>query len=109
MIVVRVSHPTFDLSLRSAPCTLLSGAYSSNESSRVETYVRPFPPRPRKWQVSTNGGLQPSWSAEGKGVFYVEGSALMAVPVTGTPGPLSTPQPTAAARKRAARTGLSRT
>ena len=57
-------------------------AYASNESGRFEIYVRPFPPGPGKWQVSTDGGGQPIWSPDGKEIFYIEGSTLMAVPVS---------------------------
>ena len=56
-------------------------AYQSNESGRFDIYVRPFAEGPGKWLVSTNGGRQPSWSADGKELFYTEGPALMAVPV----------------------------
>ncbi len=66
-------------------------AYASNESGRFEVYVRPFPPGPGKSQVSTDGGAHPIWSADGKEIFYVEDSTLMAVPVSAegnfTPGP----------------------
>ena len=60
-------------------------AYHSDESGRFEVYVRPFPPAPGKWQVSTGGGDQASWSADGKELFYVEGSTLMVVPVSTAP------------------------
>jgi serine/threonine-protein kinase len=57
-------------------------SYSSDESGRNEVYVRPFPGGPGKWQVSTNGGDWPRWSADGKEIFYVEGPAIMAVSVS---------------------------
>jgi Tol biopolymer transport system component len=60
-------------------------AYHSDESGRFEVYVRPFPPAPGKWLVSTGGGDQASWSADGKELFYVEGSTLMVVPVSTAP------------------------
>ena len=37
-------------------------AYDSNESGRRETYVRPFPASTGKWQISTDGGGNPTWS-----------------------------------------------
>ena len=60
--------------------------YVSNESGRAEVYVRPFPDGAGKWQVSVNGGNQPRWSRNGKELYYVEGEALMAVPVSTAQG-----------------------
>ena len=60
-------------------------AYESNESGRYEVHVQPFPEGGGKWQVSTNGGVQARWRADGKELFYVEGDTLMAVEVTTTP------------------------
>ena len=71
-------------------------AYQTNESSRFEIVVQPFPDaRGIKWQVSTGGGVAPRWRADGKELYYVApDSTLVAVPViraagstfeTGTP------------------------
>ncbi len=57
-------------------------AYSSNESGRDEIYVRPFPDGAGKWQASVNGGTQPRWRSDGRELYYVEGSTLMAVSVS---------------------------
>jgi Tol biopolymer transport system component len=57
-------------------------AYHSNESGRFEVYVQPFPEPSGKWQVSTNGGVTPRWSRDGKEIFYIGlDGKLMAVPV----------------------------
>ena len=57
-------------------------AYASNESGRYEVYVRPFPDAGGNWQVSTGGGSQPRWRADGKELFYVaSANRLMAVPL----------------------------
>ena len=45
-------------------------AYTSDESGRLEVYVRPFPGPGGKWQVSTGGGLKAMWSPNGKELFY---------------------------------------
>ena len=45
-------------------------AYSSNESGRNEIYVRSFPGPGGKWQVSTAGGSEPHWSADGKEITF---------------------------------------
>ncbi len=57
-------------------------AYESNESGEVwEVYVRPFPEGPGKWQLSSTGGGQPKWSADGREVFYLSETGVMAVAV----------------------------
>nr|MBA3498010.1 PD40 domain-containing protein [Gemmatimonadales bacterium] len=49
-------------------------AYSSDESGAFEVYVRPFPETAgAKWQVSTAGGSQPTWSSNGRELLYVNG------------------------------------
>ena len=60
-------------------------AYSSNDSGRSEVYVQEFPDARNKWQVSTNGGGQPFWRADGKELFYRQGTRIMAVPVQTVP------------------------
>jgi hypothetical protein len=57
-------------------------AYASNESQKFEVYVQTFPTGNGKWQVSTNGGVQPRWRRDGKELFYLASDRkLMAVPV----------------------------
>jgi Tol biopolymer transport system component len=59
-------------------------AYGSNESGRSEIYVQSFPVAKGKWQVSTAGGTDPSWRADGKEIFYRSADQkLMAVDVSG--------------------------
>ena len=49
-------------------------AYASDESGAMEVYVRPFPETSgAKWQVSTAGGSQPTWSSTGRELLYVNG------------------------------------
>jgi len=58
-------------------------AYHSDESGRLEVYVRPFPNvQDRKWTISTAGGRRPVWAPGGRELFYAAGSAIMRVPVT---------------------------
>lgn len=47
-------------------------AYWSDESGKPQVYVRPFPGPGGKWQISTNGGVYPTWSPNGKELFYQE-------------------------------------
>lgn len=46
-------------------------AYASNENGRYEIYVQAFPSPTRRWQVSTSGGRQPLWRADGKELYFV--------------------------------------
>lgn len=61
-------------------------AYRSNETGRSEIYVQTFGPGPRgKWVVSTAGGEEPQWRADGKELFYATPQSpdrIMAVDVT---------------------------
>ena len=69
-------------------------AYTSNESGRFEIYVETVPRSDRKWPVSTNGGYEPRWRADGREIYYLsEDRKLMAVsvgagPSFGIPKPL---------------------
>ena len=57
-------------------------AYGSNESGRLEVYVRPFPSLGGRRQVSTAGGGEPQWRRDGKELFYLSpDNKIMAVPV----------------------------
>jgi Tol biopolymer transport system component len=70
-------------------------AYMSNDSGRYDVYVRPFPGTDEapgaaiapgttrgQWLVSTAGGQDPSWSPDGKELYYIAPDAkLMAVPI----------------------------
>jgi hypothetical protein len=63
-------------------------AYSSTESGRVEIYVSAYGGE-GKWQVSPSGGQVPHWSADGKELFYFDGSqSLVAVSVKEAGGAL---------------------
>ena len=45
-------------------------AYFSNESGPYEVYVRPFPGPGGKWQISTGGGVYPTWSRARSELFF---------------------------------------
>ncbi len=57
-------------------------AYVSNESGRYEVYVRPFPTDGGKWQISTEGGVEPLWARGGRELFYRNGDKVMALDIT---------------------------
>ena len=46
-------------------------AYASSENGRYEVYVQAFPSTGRRWQVSSAGGHQPLWRADGRELFFV--------------------------------------
>ncbi|MGA2263295.1 MAG: protein kinase [Acidobacteriota bacterium] len=67
-------------------------AYSSDESKLDEVYVRPFPGPGMKYQVSSQGGVQPLWARNGKQLFYRWQDQVWAVDVR-TDGGFSTDKP----------------
>jgi serine/threonine protein kinase len=60
-------------------------AYTSGESGRPEVYVQRFPGPGEKIQVSTDGGIYPVWSRDGRRLIYENSDTLWAVDVTGSP------------------------
>jgi serine/threonine protein kinase/Tol biopolymer transport system component len=62
-------------------------AYGSDESGKMEVYVRPFPEVNKgRWQISISGGSAPLWSPNGRELFYLTNeNAVMATPVETTP------------------------
>ncbi len=57
-------------------------AYVSDESGREEVYVQTYPDRSEKWQISTRGGDDPRWAANGKEMFYLSPEQqMMSVPI----------------------------
>jgi Tol biopolymer transport system component len=77
-------------------------AYVSNESGRHEVYLQPYPGPGERHLISTRGGEQPAWNANGRELFYVQGGAyapggpttLMSVRIATTPAfQAGTPEP----------------
>jgi len=69
-----------------------SVAYTSDESGQFEIYVVPLRKPGGKVQISTHGGVNPKWSANGRELLYVElNHQLMAVNMQTAPP--SRPQP----------------
>jgi Tol biopolymer transport system component len=63
-------------------------AYVSDESGRNEIYLRPFPDVNRgRWQLSTDGGLEPTWSASGRELYFrsIDGAEVRAADLSGGP------------------------
>jgi Tol biopolymer transport system component len=63
-------------------------AYMSDESGNNEVYVRPFPTpadSSLRWKISSGGGTQPRWRADGKELFYISPEGLKAVEMSLAP------------------------
>ena len=61
-------------------------AFMSDRTGRLEIYVSSFPGAQQIWgPISTDGGVQPKWSARGE-LFYIDGQGLMAVKVDTSAG-----------------------
>jgi Tol biopolymer transport system component len=75
-------------------------AYVSGESGRNEVYVQPYPGPGRTWQISTAGGTDVQWRADGKELYYRSlDQKLMAVDIQLAPAfQAGIPQPLFLAR-----------
>jgi hypothetical protein len=60
-------------------------AYASDESGRLEIYIRRYPEGDSRVQVSVHGGRWPRWSRRGDGIYYVQRDSLVEVPVGSGP------------------------
>jgi eukaryotic-like serine/threonine-protein kinase len=61
-------------------------AYTSNESGKFHVNVQTLPLSDKKWQVSTSGGYEPRWRADGLEIYYRSADRrLMAVSVGAGP------------------------
>jgi eukaryotic-like serine/threonine-protein kinase len=76
-------------------------AYESNESGQNEIYVRRFVvpndaadstvAQAGQWQVSTAGGVFPTWRADGKELFYIDPAGMMMAAPIAVTGPTVVP------------------
>jgi len=46
-------------------------AYQTNESGRFEIVVQAFPEPGGRFHISTNGGIEPRWRADGKELYFI--------------------------------------
>jgi Tol biopolymer transport system component len=60
-------------------------AYASNESGRYEIYVRPYPSPGAAVQVSQDGGTEPTWSADGRRLYFRDGRRMLVTQLNTTP------------------------
>ncbi len=77
---------------RATPATEADGRFSpdgrwvaycsdENRGGDFEIFVSPFPPTKSKWQVSSEGGYWPMWSSDGRELYFLSGTTLMAAEV----------------------------
>jgi serine/threonine-protein kinase len=60
-------------------------AYVSDYSGADEIYVTSFPEPGARSQISNKGGHSPTWSPDGKTLYYLEGLKMMAVAIETDP------------------------
>ena len=60
-------------------------AYESDESGRIEIYVKPYPGPGPKVLVSPDGGREPLWSPDGKELYYRNRSGVVAAEIETDP------------------------
>ncbi len=48
--------------------------------------MQPYPGPGGKWQISTDGGVEPVWNRDGRELFYRNGGKMMAVDIATQPG-----------------------
>jgi Tol biopolymer transport system component len=61
-------------------------AFMSDRTGRLEIYVSSFPDARQTWgPISTDGGVQPKWSARGE-LFYIDSEGLMSVEIDTSSG-----------------------
>lgn len=62
-------------------------AYTFNENGTTEVYVATFPEQGGKRQISTDGGSSPTWSPDGREIFYLDrDERLVVADVSGRDG-----------------------
>lgn len=60
-------------------------AYVSDESGEPEVYVTSFPDAKGKWQISAGWGTNPVWARNGRELYYLKATSLLAAPITTDP------------------------
>ena len=60
-------------------------AYSSDESGTMQVYAVRYPDGGGRIQISTDGGTEPAWAADGRELFYRNGDRMLAVGIAGHP------------------------
>jgi Tol biopolymer transport system component/DNA-binding winged helix-turn-helix (wHTH) protein len=67
-------------------------AYTSDETGRPEVYAATFPDAADRWQLSTDGGTESLWLANGQGLIYRNGDRFMFVDLALGPAQAGVPR-----------------
>jgi Tol biopolymer transport system component len=59
--------------------------YESDEGSKMDLYVQPYPKTTDKYQITRDGGRYPVWSPDSKEVFFVTGGMLYSIGIQTKP------------------------
>jgi Tol biopolymer transport system component/predicted Ser/Thr protein kinase len=82
-------------------------AYASDESGAYQIYVRAFPDKGGKWQISNSGGTYPVFSRNGRELFFrAEDSRIMVAAYAVKGDSFMADKPRGWSEKRIANTGL---
>ena len=82
-------------------------AYSSNESGTIQVYVRAYPDKGGKWQISNGMGRSPVWSLRGRDLFFLSaGNQIMAAAWTAKGDSFVADKPRTWSEKRLVSIGL---
>jgi serine/threonine-protein kinase len=82
-------------------------AYDSDESGNFQVYVRAFPDKGGKWQISGSGGVYPVWSRNGRELlFRTEDNQIMVAGYTVKGDSFVANKPQVWSEKRIANIGL---
>jgi serine/threonine protein kinase/Tol biopolymer transport system component len=82
-------------------------AYASDESGAYQVYVRAFPDKGGKWQVSNSGGVYPVFPRNGRELFFrTEDNRIMVAAYTGKGDSFAADKPHVWSEKRIADSGL---
>jgi Tol biopolymer transport system component/predicted Ser/Thr protein kinase len=85
-------------------------AYASDESGVYQVYVRAFPDKGGKWQISNNGGVYPVWARNGRDLFFrTEDNLIMVAAYTGKGDSFVADKPRVWSEKRIGDSGLTGT
>ncbi len=57
-------------------------AFAKDENARQQVFIRSFPDTEFEYPVSTTGGSDPTWSGDGRTLFYRRGSGVWRVSVS---------------------------
>jgi Tol biopolymer transport system component/tRNA A-37 threonylcarbamoyl transferase component Bud32 len=82
-------------------------AYASDESGAYQVYVRAFPDKGGKWQISNGGGVYPVFSRNGRELFFrTEDNRMMVTVYTGKGDSFMADKPRVWSEKTIGDTGL---